>query len=315
MLHVRLIAPPQTTSEVLQLLDASPAVTHLCVNEQAARKPSGDVVSFDVAREGATSVLEALRRFDLEREGAIVVENLDISISESAVRAEEETPGEPADAVVWEGLEQAAGEETRLSITYLCFMIVATMIAGIGVMLDQPILIVGAMVVGPEFGPLVAFCIGIVSRRVQHATRALGTLILGFAVGMAGAVILTWILTAMGLLNESMLIAERPLTSFIWKPDALSWIVGFLAGIAGMLALTSAKSGALVGVLISVTTIPAAANVAVALAYWVPSEAIGSAIQLVINLSAIALAGTLTLLLLKARSDRLARRSPTMRTA
>jgi uncharacterized hydrophobic protein (TIGR00271 family) len=315
MLHVRLIAPPETTSEVLQLLDASPAVTHLCVNEQAARKPSGDVVSFDVAREGATSVLEALRGLDLEREGAIVVENLDISISQSADKAEEDTPGEPADAVVWEGLEQSAGEETRLSITYLCFMIVATMIAGIGVMLDQPILIVGAMVVGPEFGPLVAFCIGIVSRRPRHAARALGTLILGFVVGMAAAVILTWILTATGLLNESMLIAERPLTSFIWKPDALSWIVGFLAGIAGMLALTSAKSGALVGVLISVTTIPAAANVAVALAYWVPSEAIGSAIQLVINLSAIAVAGTLTLLLLKARSDRLARRSPTVRAA
>jgi hypothetical protein len=64
---------------------------------------------------------------------------------------------------------------------------------------------------------------------------------------MAATVILTWILTALGLLNESMLIAERPFTSFIWKPDALSWIVVFLAGIAGMLALTSAKSGALVG--------------------------------------------------------------------
>jgi hypothetical protein len=66
----------------------------------------------------------------LEQKGAIVVENLDISISESAIRAEEETPGEPADAVVWEDLEQSAGEETRLSVTYLCFMIVATMIAG-----------------------------------------------------------------------------------------------------------------------------------------------------------------------------------------
>ena len=211
MLHVRLIAPPESTPQVLQFLEASTAVTHLCVNEQSARKPSGDVVSFDVAREGATSVLEALRGFGLEHKGAIVVENLDISISESAIRAEEETPGEPADAVVWEELEQSAGEETRLSITYLCFMIVATMIAGIGVMLDQPILIVGAMVVGPEFGPLVALCIGIVTRRRQPATRALGTLVLGFAVGMAAAVILTWILTAVGLLNESMLIAERPL--------------------------------------------------------------------------------------------------------
>jgi hypothetical protein len=75
MLHVRLIAPPEST-QVLQLLEASAAVTHICVNEQSARKPSGDVVSCDVAREGATSVLEALRGFGLDRRGAIVVENL-----------------------------------------------------------------------------------------------------------------------------------------------------------------------------------------------------------------------------------------------
>ena len=309
MLHVRVIAPPESTSEVLQLLDSSPAVTHLCVTENGARKPLGDVVSFDVARESATEILEALRNLGLEHKGAIVVERLDITISESASKAEQEAPGEPVDAVVWEELEQNAGEETHLSLTYLAFMMVATMIAAIGVMLDQPILIVGAMVVGPEFGPLVAFCVGLVTRRRDHALQALWTVILGFAVGMAAAVILTWILTALGLLDESMLIAERPLTSFIWKPDALSWIVGFLAGIAGMLSLTSAKSGALMGVLISVTTIPAAANAAVALAYWVPREAVGSAIQLVINLSAIVVAGTLTLLVLRARTERLAHRS------
>jgi uncharacterized hydrophobic protein (TIGR00271 family) len=315
MLHVRLIAPPESTLEVLRLLDGNPAVTHLCVTENGARKPSGDVVSFDVARESATEVLEALRDLGLEHKGAIVVERLDITISESASKAEQDAPGEPVDAVVWEELEQNAGEETHLSVTYLAFMIVATMIAGIGVMLDQPILIVGAMVVGPEFGPLVALCVGLVTRRRHHAIRALGTMILGFAVGMAATVIFTWIMTALGLLNASMLTAERPLTSFIWKPDALSWIVGFLAGIAGMLSLTSAKSGALVGVLISVTTIPAAANAAVALAYWVPREAVGSAIQLVINLSAIVVAGTLTLLVLRARTERLAHRSSAARTA
>jgi len=315
MLHVRLIAPPESTSEVLHWLDGSAAVTHLCVNENSARKPAGDVVTFDVAREAATEILEGLRDLGLEHAGAIVVEHLDVSMSDSAVKAEEDAPGEPADAVVWEDLEQRAGEETRLSVTYLIFMIVATMIASIGVMLDQPILIVGAMVVGPEFGPLVAFCVAVVTRRRQDALRALGTLVLGFAVGMAAAVIFTWMLTALGLLDVSMLTAERPLTSFIWRPDALSWVVGFLAGIAGMLSLTSAKSGALVGVLISVTTIPAAANVAVALAYWVPREAVGSAAQLVINLSAILVAGILTLLVLRARTERLARRSPAPRTS
>jgi uncharacterized membrane protein len=75
----------------------------------------------------------------------------------------------------------------------------------------------------------------------------------------------------------------------------LSWIVGLLAGVAGLLALTSAKSGGVVGVLISVTTIPAAANAAVALAHGVPGEAVGSTPQLLINLAVIALASVLTL--------------------
>jgi uncharacterized hydrophobic protein (TIGR00271 family) len=139
---------------------------------------------------------------------------------------------------------------------------------------------------------------------VAHA-KPLGALVLGFMVGMAVTVLFTWAMTALDLVNESMLVAERPMTSFIWQPDALSWIIGFLAGIAGILALTSAKSGALVGVMISVTTIPAAANAAVALAYWVPSEAVGSTVQLLINLTAIVAAGVLTLVAQRARQNRL----------
>ena len=49
---------------------------------------------------------------------------------------------------------------------------------------------------------------------------------------------------------------------FIVRPDGWSFIIALLAGVAGTLSLTSAKSGPLVGVFISVTTIPAAANVA-----------------------------------------------------
>jgi uncharacterized membrane protein len=62
------------------------------------------------------------------------------------------------------------------------------------------------------------------------------------------------------------------------------------------MSLTSAKSGALVGVAISVTTVPAAANAAVALSYGDTSQTIGSTNQLLLNLLGIVLAGTLTLL-------------------
>ncbi len=305
MLHVRVISPPDLTSDTVGLLEADPAVTHLWVSEGGARKPHGDVVSCDVAREAATGIISRLRELGLSRRGAIVVERLDIILSAAAERAARDAPGEGADALVWEELEQNAGEETRLSVTYLTFMVVAMLIASIGVLLDQPILIIGAMVVGPEFGPLVALCVSIVARRSRQAAAALATLLLGFVVGMAATVVFTWAMTALGLFEESMLTAERPMTSFIWHPDALSWIVGFLAGIAGVLALTSAKSGALVGVLISVTTIPAAANAAVAIAYWVPSEAIGSSVQLLINLASIVLAGVLTLVVQRTRQNRL----------
>ncbi|MFB9307950.1 hypothetical protein BJY17_002581 [Agromyces hippuratus] len=62
------------------------------------------------------------------------------------------------------------------------------------------------------------------------------------------------------------LATSHPLTEFIWEPGPLSYVVGFLAGIAGVLSLTSAKSGALIGVLISVTTIPADAAIAIGIA-------------------------------------------------
>jgi uncharacterized hydrophobic protein (TIGR00271 family) len=118
----------------------------------------------------------------------------------------------------------------------------------------------------------------------------------GFPIAMAVTVLATYGLDALGLIEKEMLIRPRPLTDFIWRPDALSWVVGILAGVAGMLSLTSAKAGTLVGVLISVTTVPAAANAAVALAYGVPYEAVGSGVQFLINVAAIVAAGVLTLL-------------------
>jgi uncharacterized membrane protein len=62
-----------------------------------------------------------------------------------------------------------------------------------------------------------------------------------------------------------------------------------------VLSLTSAKSGALIGVLISVTTIPSAANIGVAAAYGNWGQAGRAAEQLGINLGAITLAGIATL--------------------
>ena len=87
-----------------------------------------------------------------------------------------------------------------------------------------------------------------------------------------------------------------------------SFLIALLAGVAGMLSLSTSKSSALVGVLISVTTIPAAANVGVAAAYGDWSECRGALLQLAINLGTIVLAGIATLSVQRAAFVRRRRR-------
>ena len=89
--------------------------------------------------------------------------------------------------------------------------------------------------------------------------------------------------------------SEHSIANVIASPDFLAFFVAACAGAAGMLSLSTSKSGALIGVLISVTTIPAAANIGVTAAYQDWENFRGSAAQLGINLVGILLAGTATL--------------------
>ncbi|MFC8346103.1 DUF389 domain-containing protein [Streptomyces sp. NPDC057280] len=299
MLHLRLITPSDTTDDVVRLIEKTVGTTHLVVVPGAARNPVGDVVMCDVAREAGDELISSLQELGLDRTGSIAVENIDLSVSKRADKAEKEAPGEGADAVLWDHLTDATHEESTLSVTYLAFITLATMIAACGVVLDNAILIVGAMAVGPEFGPLAAFSTAIVQRHPRLALRSLIALLVGFAVAMVVTVGFSFFMDAVHLFSDEQLDAPRPNTNFIYRPDWFSFVVAVLAGCAGTLSLTSAKSGALVGVAISVTTVPAAANAAVAFSYSEYKQAWGSTEQLLLNLLGIVLAGTLTLLLQK----------------
>ncbi|WP_406392832.1 DUF389 domain-containing protein [Streptomyces sp. NBC_00887] len=300
MLHLRLIVPADRTEEVLELLEHTVGTTHLAVLSGAARSPAGDVVLCDVAREAGDELIGGLRELGIDKSGSITVENMDLTLSAHADKAEEDAPGEGADAVLWEELTEVTHEESTFSVTYVAFLAVATMLAACGVMLDNAILIVGAMAVGPEFGPLAGISTALVQRAPRLVGRSLWALIGGFAVAMVLTAGFAWLLDAFGLFDEGMVTADRPNTGFIWHPDWMSFVVALLAGVAGTLSLTSAKSGALIGVAISVTTVPAAANAAVAFSYQDLQQTWGSTAQLLANLGGIVVAGTLTLLLQKA---------------
>ncbi|MFJ7076108.1 DUF389 domain-containing protein [Streptomyces sp. NPDC098781] len=299
MLHLRLITPSDKTDDVVRLIEKTVGTAHLAVLSGAARNPAGDLVLCDVAREAGDELLTKLQELGIDECGSIAVEDIELSLSKRADKAEKEAPGEGADAVLWEHLTEATHEESTLSVTYLAFITLATMIAACGVVLDNAILIVGAMAVGPEFGPLAGICTAMVQRAPRLALRSLIALLVGFAVAMALTVGFSYFMDAVGLFTEAKLEADRPNTGFIYDPDLFSFVVAVLAGAAGTLSLTSAKSGALVGVAISVTTVPAAANASVALFYGDSMQTWLSTGQLLLNLLGIILAGTMTLLIQK----------------
>jgi uncharacterized hydrophobic protein (TIGR00271 family) len=294
VLHVRVISPAARTEEVLRIAADCPAVVNVLKLPGTAYDPEGDLVEFDVAREGANSVLADLRALGLKETGGISVEQLDLSISSAAEAAERAAPGDPEDAVVWEELAARTATETRMNWSYFAFLALAVQIAAIGALLDQPILIVGAMVLGPDFGPVAAMCFGALQRNLRLIGSAAVTLAAGFAVAVAVTLACAVVSRLLGWIEPTML-DDRPLTSFIIHPDRWSFVVAVLAGVAGILSMTARKSSALVGVFISVTTVPAAGNIAVAiaLAHW--DEVGASLVQLGVNLAGMIVAGIATL--------------------
>ena len=265
----------------------------------AAVMYDGDLVMFDLARENANAVLDDIRALGVERDGAISIKEAEVLLSDAADRAERHAPGAPADAVIWDAVQDRVDAESRLSWSFVVFLVLAALIASVGRYLDQPILIVGAMVVGPEFAPVAAICVALATQNVRLAVSAMTTLGVGFLAACT-VTLSAWMAADLliGLSTERA--GSGGQTSFIIHPDAWSLIVALLAGVAGVLSLTADKSGTLVGVFISVTTIPAVGTIGLTLAFGLWSEAVSALTQLAINLSGLLLAGTVTLLVQRA---------------
>src|SRR6266487_5528295 len=72
-------------------------------------------------------------------------------------------------------------------------------------------------------------------------------------------------------------------------------VVAVLAGIVGVVSLTESRAGALIGVFISITTIPAASDMGLSMAYASWTQARGSTFQLLLNVTLLIVMGALVL--------------------
>ncbi len=300
LLQLRVTVPADRTDAVRDLFDRCPGTAHLAVLPGVSVTPPGDMVLADVARESADALVAGLRALRVDRDGGITIEAVDTAVSTSAERAEEEAPGDGSDAVVWEQVVRTTAADSSLSVSYLAFLTIATLLAAVAVVNDSAVLLIGAMVLGPEFAPLAGLAVALVHRRRGIARAAAKALAVGFVVAIALTALVTLAARGLGWFGPEVLDTARPQTGFITRPDRWSVVVAVLAGVAGVLSLTSAKSSALVGVFISVTTVPAAGDMAVSLALEGGDEFWRASAQLGINLAGILVAAVVTLALQRA---------------
>lgn len=295
LVHLSLNVPTDLCDGVRDVMLENEAITNITILPGASLRPVGDVITADVAREVASDVLSTLHELGLAKRGGIVISQPTGTPFAAARKIDQAAAGDPDDAVVWDVLEEQAGDAARPTLSYQIFLFLAVALAAVAVITDSSILVVGAMVIGPEFATVAAICTGIALRNLTLAGRSVLVLVASFLVAILLVALIAVILRSAGLLGPEVVARARPQTEFIWQPTTWSFVVALLAGTAGVLALSVEKAQPMVGVFISVTTVPAAGNFALALGLWVPSEMGGSAAQLGLNLLGMIAAGSVTL--------------------
>ena len=281
MLRVRVVSPPGWTERLVDKLSVDPGIRNLVVLPGAARRPTGDAVQFDLLTQFANPVLRELRALPFGESGSVVVEDMDVPDSADAAPGRKAFYGEVAP--VWEIVESKIRAGGVYPPSFFILLVIAGLIGAVGILTNSQILVVAAMVVGPEYGAIMATALGINKKDRRAIRDGLSALVAGFAMSVLATLIFGLVIKGLDRTPKLYELGVRPVSSLINSPNLFSVVVAVLAGIVGVVSLTEARANALIGVFISVTTIPAAADMGLSAAYGSWSEARGSTFQLLLN--------------------------------
>ena len=291
MIHVRAVCPSDTTPSLDAALAANPGVLNLVVIHGAARNPDGDAVEFDVIAADANEVLAAIRALGVVERGSLILDDVGAELSGRASAAEAHAPRAIRLMPTWEQAEARIRAEGRYPLSWFVLLAIAGLIAAVGIFTNSQILVVGAMVVGPEYSAIISVAFGITDRDRHRRRAGAAALGVGFTIAIVAAFAFSVGVRVLGLAPAQFLLGFRPVSNLINTPNAFSIVVAALAGIVGVVSLVEARTGALIGVFISVTTIPAAADIGVSAAFQNWGEARGSLIQLLLNIAILVAVG------------------------
>ena len=161
-----------------------------------------------------------------------------------------------------EKLIESAEGYADISRDTLALAAIASLVALIGLFLDNVAIIVGAMLIAPLIGPIYAFAITTTTGNRRQVATCLRTILI-----FLGAIILIAFVTTFSL----SLVFDLPLTSEILSrtsPAPIYIIMAILLGFAVILALSTGIPETVAGVAVAAALLPPAAVVGITLAIY-----------------------------------------------
>ena len=283
MLHVRVVSPQDLTPRLVSALTGEPGVRNLVVLPGAARRPDGDAVQFDLLNESANPVLRQLRRLHTGSRGSVTVGEVNVALDGPRNATETRRYARRERIPVWAVVEGTIRANAAYPPSFYILLVAAGLIAAVGILTNSQILVVGAMVVGPEYFAIIAAALGCSKRDWPLVRESLTALSRGFLAAVVASFLFALVIRAAGVAPAAFRDGTRPVAELINSPNIYSVIVAVLAGVVGVVSLTESRANALIGVFISITTLPAAASIGLSVAFSSWHDAAGSLYQLLLN--------------------------------
>jgi uncharacterized hydrophobic protein (TIGR00271 family) len=288
MLQLRLSAKGDP-SRIADALGELPGIKRLARADGV--RPDETILVADVHRQAADVVLDTLAELGVADEDFVLLRS---EVVAPSVTHDHEGFGGGLESFSWLEVVGEARANSRPLARYLHRMAVAGVIAAIGVITKNPILIVGGMAVSPDLLPISATCVGIVLRRGLLAVRSVATLVLGLALLSLVAIAIGAVVVALDFVGNDYKVGDggmRTLATLHYS----TIVVALAAGVVAMVSFET-RAAAAVGVAISVTTVPAAAYFGVAIGVGQTNSAREALATLAANVVILLVVGSLTLI-------------------
>ncbi|KKG15199.1 hypothetical protein EO98_15375 [Methanosarcina sp. 2.H.T.1A.6] len=276
---VQVLIPEGKREPVLAVLDDEKI--DYAVWDETGRGEFEALVQFPIPPIGVEPVMARLREAGISENAYTIVLSPETVVSSRLEALKKRYSGL---RISREELIARAEDLAPATSTFLAFLVLSTIIATGGLLLDSAATIIGAMVVAPLMGPAISASVGTVINERELASRGVKLQVGGLLLAIAVAAVIGAIMKGTLLLPPALDIREIGQIAERTSPNFLSLFLALGSGLAGAISIMRGSGSTLVGVAIAVALVPPAATSGLGLAWGFYGVAITAAVLVLVNL-------------------------------